>query len=171
MSARVVVADPPWCFDDKLPGEGRGADKHYPTLSVDEICDFYAPYDTGDAQYLFLWRVSSMVEEAYQVVRAWGFVPKTELVWVKKTATGKRWFGMGHHVRAEHETCIIATRKGARPRVRNIRSTFEAPAGRHSEKPDEFYALVEQLCEGPYVEFFARRLRENWQCFGNELEV
>lgn len=167
----VLVADPPWRFDDRLPGPGRGAEKHYPTLSVDELCAFPLPPLHADC-YLFLWRVSALVEEAYRVCRAWGFAPKTELVWLKRTRLGKRWFGMGHHLRAEHETAIVAVR--GRPKVlrRDLRSTFEAEAERvHSRKPDAFFALVESLCVGPYVEMFARQRRAGWQQYGNELEA
>jgi len=105
----------------------------------------------------------------------WGFTPKTEIVWLKKTAHGNRWFGMGRTVRAEHETCIIATR--GRPKVLNhsVRSTFvtdfaglSAQVGRHSEKPEEFYKIVETLFDGPYVELFARRQRPGWTCQGDE---
>lgn len=112
-----------------------------------------------------------MVEEAYQVCRSWGFVPKTEIVWCKRTALGKRWFGMGRTVRAEHEVAIVATRGKPTVKRHDVRSTFEAPAGRHSEKPEAFYDLVESLCEGPYCELFARRQRPGWTCLGNELEV
>lgn len=170
LRARVLVADPPWRFSDKLPGPKRGAEKHYPTLSVAELCSFALPPLADDA-YLFLWRVSSMVEEAYEVARSWGFVPKSEIVWLKLSASGtKRHFGMGRHVRAEHETAILAVRGKPKPRVRNVRSTFEAIASRkHSEKPEEFFTLVECLCHGPYVELFARRRRPGWACFGNEL--
>lgn len=168
MSFRVITADPPWAFGDRLPGASRGAVKNYPVMSVDDICRFPLPPLADDA-LLFLWRVSSQVEEAYRVVRAWGFVPKTELVWRKLTVGGKRWFGMGRYLRAEHETAIVAVRGRIRVKVRNIRSTFEAPTGRHSEKPEVFYDLVEQLSDGPYVELFARRQRPGWTCLGNEL--
>jgi len=172
-----VVADPPWRFSDKLPGPGRGAEKHYPTMALAEIELFTLPA-LDDNAYLFLWRVSSMVEEAYKVVRAWGFVPKTEIVWIKRTAPGKRspggkrWFGMGRTVRAEHETCIVATRGKVAPLVRNIRSTFEAevPARGHSAKPEAFYTdIVERLCAGPRLELFARCQRSGWRCMGNQL--
>lgn len=165
---RVLVADPPWKFSDNLPGAKRGASKNYKTLSLEDICAFDVPALAPDA-HLFLWRVASMVEEAYEVVRAWGFVPKTEIVWRKKTAKGLRWFGMGRIVRAEHETCIVATR--GRPQVLNksVRSTFDAPVTGHSAKPDAFYSLVEGLVAGPYVELFARRHRPGWMCFGDEL--
>jgi site-specific DNA-methyltransferase (adenine-specific) len=167
---RVLVADPPWKFSDSLPGRGRGAAKHYPCLSIPDLCRFPLPTLAADAT-LILWRVASMVEEAYQVCRLWGFTPKTELVWVKRTVTGKRHFGMGHYLRAEHETAIVAVRGRPKPRHHLTRSTFVAPVGRHSAKPDVFYELVAETWAGPYVELFARRLRgPEWTCLGNQVD-
>lgn len=169
MTARVLVADPPWKFGDSLPGNGRGASKHYGCLTVDELSSFPLPSLAPDC-HLFLWRVSAMVEEAYAVVRAWGFTPKSEIVWLKRTTTGKRHFGMGRQVRAEHESCIIAVRGRPLVKRRDVRSTFEAVAERvHSRKPEAFFELVESLCDGPYVELFARRARPGWTCLGNEI--
>lgn len=167
--AKVLVADPPWLFGDTLPGAGRGAVKHYPCMPLADIEAFALPPLDADC-YLFMWRVAAMVEESYRVCRAWGFTPKTELIWLKQTVNGRRWFGMGHHLRAEHETCIVAVRGRPKPLRRNIRSTFSAPATVHSAKPDAFYELVEQFAPGPYVELFARRHRQGWTCYGNELE-
>ena len=48
----TVVADPPWRFNDKLPGKGRGADKHYETMTIEEIRGYQFPEaadDTGPA--------------------------------------------------------------------------------------------------------------------------
>jgi N6-adenosine-specific RNA methylase IME4 len=196
----VVVEDDPWPFNDKLPGEGRGADKQYETeLTVDQIINrqgfsFYYPKVDDDA-ILFLWRVSSQVEAAYAAVRARDFVPKSELVWRKLTKYGKRHIGMGHTVRAEHETCIIAVRGSSSYVVRDksVRSVFEAAtpcyepnhpkvlSGEkkvggiiHSAKPLEFYAIVEKMCSGPYVELFGRPTtldwyRPGWTVYGNEI--
>lgn len=166
--ARVLVADPPWSFNDRLPGPSRGAAKNYRVLSLKDICAFTLP-PFEDHAWLFLWRVSSQVEAAYQVVRAWGFTPKTELVWEKMTVGGKPHFGMGHYLRAAHETCIVAVRGAPKPRRRDVRSRFAGPVGAHSEKPEAFYALVEALTDGPWVELFARRRRPGWFCFGDEL--
>ncbi len=55
----VIVADPPWQFSDKLPGAGRGADKHYDTLAGRIVNDLTLPPIADDA-HLFLWRVSGM---------------------------------------------------------------------------------------------------------------
>lgn len=165
---RVVVADPPWLFRDSLPGRGRGSVKHYHCLSVPQLMSFNLPVLAPDC-VLFMWRVASMQQEALDIVRAWGFVLKTELVWKKRTKTDKRHFGMGRIVRAEHETCLVATRGRIKPRIHNVRSTFEARVGRHSKKPEEFFDIVESLFDGPYVELFARRHRPGWTCLGNEI--
>lgn len=161
---------------DKLPGNGRGAEKHYGVLSVEDICRFPLPPLVDDA-LLFLWRVSSQVEEAYQVVRAWGFTPKSELVWVKTTKDARLdeeapalAFGMGRYVRAAHETCIVAAKGKATSLIRDhaVRSVFYAPREEHSKKPEAFYDLVERLAGGPYCELFARRQRPGWQCYGDQ---
>lgn len=172
---KVLCADPPWPFKDKLPGNGRGAAKNYSLLSVNDLVRFPLP-PLADDCVLLLWRVAAMQQAALDVARFWGFEVKSEIIWLKKTSTGGRWFGMGRTVRAEHEVCLIGTR--GRPAVRNhsVRSTFvtdfeglSAMVGRHSEKPEEFYNIVESMFKGPYVELFARRKRSNWTCLGNEL--
>jgi len=165
-----IVADPPWSFGDKLPGASRGAEKNYKVMSIDDICRLKLPPVADDA-YLFLWRVSSQVEEAYRVVRAWGFIPKSEIVWQKLTATGLPWFGMGRHVRASHETAILAVRGRPNLYTRSQRSTFSARAGRHSEKPEAFFHLIEGFCPGPRLELFARKPRDGWTTIGDQLEA
>lgn len=166
---RCVVADPAWKFGDSLPGNGRGAAKHYDVMSTAAICALQLPPIAADA-HLFLWRVAAMQQDALDVVFHWGFAVKSELVWLKRTTGGKRHFGMGRHVRAEHEVCLICTRgKGAGILDKSIRSTFEAPVGEHSTKPDAFYALVERLVPGPRLELFARRERSGWTGIGNQM--
>ena len=165
----VLCADPPWQFGDKLHGEyERGAEHHYRCLSLDDVCQFSLPPLLPDTT-LFLWRVASMQQEALDVIKAWGFTLKTELVWIKITVNGVRHFGMGRTVRGEHETCLIATRGKPTTLNKSIRSTFTAAVGRHSEKPEQFYKIVEALRAGPYCELFARRQREGWACLGDEL--
>jgi site-specific DNA-methyltransferase (adenine-specific) len=166
---RVILADPPWKLGDKLPGKSRGAEKNYEVMSVGDIMRFPLPETEPDA-WLFMWRLSSMVPEAYEVVKAWGFEHKSEIVWDKLTRTGKPWFGMGRYVRAAHETCIIAVKGHPKPLSRSVRSRFEAQVGRHSEKPHVFYEIIESLSEGPYTELFARNTREGWDSYGLELE-
>lgn len=170
MTYSCIVADPPWKFGDKLPGPKRGAEKHYACMGVEEICSLKLTSFADDA-ILFLWRVGAMQEEALQVVRAWGFVPKGEIVWFKVGASGKPQMGMGRTVRNCHECCIIATRGKYSKLISSHSelSVFSAQRRAHSEKPAEFYALVESLCQGPRLELFARRHRPGWNCVGSEL--
>lgn len=184
---RVIVADPAWQFSDKLP-ETKGAEAHYTCMSTEAICKLghrghssLTIMDQPIAQdaVLLLWRVASQQQEALDVIRCWGFTVKTELIWLKKTVTGKRWFGMGRTLRAEHEVCLVATR--GKPQAKNhaTRTTFvtdldadglSAIVGRHSEKPECFYQIVEELFDGPYLELFARRPRPGWTYVGVELD-
>lgn len=169
-SVRVLVADPPWAFDDALPGPGRGAVKHYSTMTLDELKAFPLPKFDPAGAWLFLWRVAAMQREALDVMVAWGFVLKTELVWVKTTAAGVPAFGMGHYLRGAHEVCVVGVRGRVRPLMRAQRSVFTAVRGRHSEKPEEFYEIVRALTDGPRVELFARRRREGFCAYGDEIE-
>jgi N6-adenosine-specific RNA methylase IME4 len=172
----VVMADPPWPFRDKIQGQKRGAAKHYRLMAMHHILTFPLPPIADDA-VLFLWRVSAMQQEALDVASAWGFEVKTELVWRKLTTRGKRHFGMGRTLRAEHETCLVAHR--GRPTVLN-RSTrsivgddtvFDAVVGRHSAKPEAIYSLIESLYSGPYLSVFDRREREGWTCLGDQVDL
>lgn len=179
----TLCADPPWKFGDKLPGKSRGAEKNYPCMSVQDIKSYPLP-SLAESGFLYLWRVSSMVEEAYSVVRAWGFVPKTEIVWRKLTKNGKVHFGMGRYLRASHETCIVASRGKAASLVmdhgvRSILEDYELSnegdtvlsdvVSAHSQKPESFYNLVERLTPGPYCELFSRQYRSHWLQYGLEL--
>lgn len=184
---QVFVADPPWLFKDSLPGNGRGASSHYPCMTVEQLCRMPLPELLDPVNcVLFLWRVSSMQQEALDVMRAWGFgAPRSELVWHKRTVHGRRWFGMGRIFRLEHEVCLVGRRGRVPVRDKSVRSIlateqrdeydlgdidFEAQAGRHSEKPDESYDIIERLYAGPYCEMFARRQRSGWTCLGNEMQ-
>lgn len=181
---KLVVADPPWAFGDKLPGKSRGAAKNYSTMKFDQICRYLRDAALGDKiaddAVLLLWRVSAMPTEALAVCTAWGFTPKSEMVWVKQTSRGSPrdavddplHFGMGRYVRGSHETCLIATRGKVAGLVKNhsTRSVFFAPVGKHSAKPGEFYRIAEKLFEGPRLELFARKRRDGWEQIGDELE-
>lgn len=167
--ARVLLADPPWLFGDKLPGKGRGAVKHYPCLDEAALCRFPLP-PLADNCMLLLWRVAAMQSEALEVMAAWGFELKSEIVWCKRTVRGKEHFGMGRYVRASHEVCLLGVRGKVAVADRSVRSVFSAMAQEHSRKPDEIYAIAERLIPGgPYVELFARRARAGWTCLGNEV--
>lgn len=180
--ARVLLVDPPWKFRDKLPGNGRGADKHYQTLTLHELALYPLPQLDDDA-ILLLWRVAAMPLAALALAKAWGFAPdKGEIVWIKTSGAfaepddvgelpaARLAFGMGRIVRGAHEVCLVCTRGRPVIRDRSVRSVFFAPRLEHSRKPDRIYQIAERLSAGPYVELFARRARKGWTQYGNQLE-
>lgn len=175
----VFVVDAPWLMRDSLPGKGRGAVKHYPCMRTDDVIVLLNRIflEEGLKQEFsgvvwFMWRLASMQAEALRVVSQMYLEPKvkSELVWNKLTATGLPWFGMGSYTRGAHEVCLLATSGKARPVAKNVRSTFAAKVGRHSEKPDEFYSIVERMYpDSKRVEVFARTVRPGWTQYGNQL--
>ncbi len=175
----TFAVDCPWKFGDKLPGV-RGAESHYECISTPDLMMLDIPAHDPDS-ILFQWTVASMMEDALAVTAAWGFTVKSQLIWVK-TKNGvvddtvdvlDLAFGMGRSVRASHETCLIATKGKYSKLIKNhsTRSVFFAPREEHSTKPDKFYQIVEDMCEGPYIELFARRTRNNWTTLGAELNT
>ena len=103
------------------------------------------------------------MRESFDVLDAWGFERRTILTWVKDR------IGYGEWLRNRTEHCIMAVRGKPVVQLTNESTVLFAPVGRHSEKPDEFYALVERLCPAPrYAELFSRRARPNWGAHGDE---
>lgn len=105
--------------------------RNYLVMPTEEIAGFLETidYPIANTAILFLWRLSSMQEDALTVARAWGFRVMSEAVWCKETKEGKRWFGMGRTVRASHETALVCVRGSADDVVvaHNVRSVFDAP--------------------------------------------
>jgi N6-adenosine-specific RNA methylase IME4 len=158
----LIYADPPWQLG--TPTSPNSPEQHYPTLPTSQIAALAVP--TAEQAVLFLWAVSSLLPDALEVIGAWGFVYKTNLVWVKPS------IGLGNYVRNRHEILLFATRGGYQtpPPDRRSDSVVEAPRGRHSEKPVRFYELIEQMYPNTrWLELFARgKPRPGWTVWGNE---
>lgn len=161
---RVLYADPPWKYNDELI-EGYGAaEHHYPTMTVDELCALpIADLAPSDA-VLFLWATSPLLDDAFAIVSAWGFEYKTSFVWDKVK------HNYGHYNSVRHELLLVSTRGSCTPDSDTLRdSVVECPRGEHSEKPDVFYEIIEEMYQrGPRLELFARRARKGWKRWGNQ---
>jgi N6-adenosine-specific RNA methylase IME4 len=123
--------------------------------------------------FLFLWAPNSLVLDgsAQKVCEGWGFKPKQLITWVKTSKNGKPRLGGGHYTRVCTEQMILARRGKAKVRDRSVPGVIHAERTRHSAKPDESYELIERLCEGPYLELYARRQYPNWSAWGDQLEA
>jgi N6-adenosine-specific RNA methylase IME4 len=164
----VIYADPPWRYENILPEWGP-AQLHYPTLTLERLCALEIPA-TSDA-VLFLWVTNPFLRSALELVDAWGFEYKTNMVWVK---THLKYPGSGFYVRGRHELLFICTKGSFVPDQTGkepIGSVIEAPVGEHSQKPVVVYDIIEKMYpQGQYLELFARNRRKGWKSWGNEIE-
>lgn len=159
----VLYADPPWRYE-QVRTDNRAIENHYPTMPLDEICAMKLP--VLDDAVVFLWATSPKQAEAHKVIEAWGFDYRTNMVWVKDK------IGMGHYVRQQHEQLLIAKRGNMHTPEESARppSVVYADRGKHSEKPEVFYEIIESMYPNSlYGELFARRRRDGWGSWGNQL--
>ena len=165
----VIYADPPWRY--KLWSGGGAADKHYPTMSIEDIAAL--PMDELAAKdcALFLWITFPMLHEAWGVMRAWGFDFKTvAFVWVKLNRMSNSLFwGMGHWTRANAEICLLATKGSPKRQAKNIHQIVISHVEEHSKKPDEVRRRIEALM-GDVPRVFARQSSTGWDVWGNEVQ-
>lgn len=163
---RVIYADPPWSPGQQGP---LGAIRHYDLLDLETIKAL--PVDTISApdSVCFLWVTNAVLVDGYDVLRAWGFTPyKTPLTWTKPR------LGLGTWLRSSTEHLLIGTRGKIKPNFRSQPSWLLAPVAQHSVKPDEIYAIIQRLADGPYLELFARRRPPSdkaWSVWGLEIDA
>jgi N6-adenosine-specific RNA methylase IME4 len=169
----AILADPPWPFRVRSPkGEGRSACRHYSILTLDEIKTLPVADMAAVDAWLFLWSTTPLLPVALGVLTAWGFdYSGTAFAWAKLNPSGNGWHtGMGFTTRKNIELCLLGRRGHPRIRAHDVRELIVAPRREHSRKPDEQYERIERLCDGPYIELFARQQRPGWVALGNETE-
>ena len=171
----AILADPPWHFVARSEkGERRSASQHYTTDRTEaEKIKALPIRDLAAADcVLFMWMVDWCPQLALEVIEAWGFTHKTTaFTWAKQNASGDGWhMGQGYWTRANPEDCWLAACGHPKRINADVRQLIVAPVMEHSRKPDEVQNRIERLVNGPYLELYARRERENWVTWGNELE-
>lgn len=168
----AILVDPPWQFRvwNRDTGQGRSAEAHYPTLSLADLIALPVRELAVADCALFMWATWPTLPEALALGAAWGFEYKTcAFLWAKQTRRVQAWFmGLGYWTRANTEPCLLFTRGRPRRKARSVRQLIVAPVREHSRKPDEQYARIEALVDGPYLELFARHWRPGWVVWGNQ---
>lgn len=174
---KTVLADPPWQFTNRT---GKVAPEHrrlsrYETLSLDEIKALPIEAALAPTAHLYLWVPNALLPEGIEVLRAWGFTYKSNIVWHKiRKDGGSDGRGVGFYFRNVTEIILFGTRgKNART-LQPGRSQVNYLATRkreHSRKPDEQYDIIEACSPGPYLELFSRGVRDGWTTWGNQADV
>ena len=119
-----------------------------------------------DDAVLFLWATSPLLEDSFRLLDCWGFQYKTQFIWHKVK------HNMGHYNSVRHEHLIIATKGSCIPDNKKLFDSVQTieRTDKHSEKPEEFRQIIEQLYTyGNKIELFARKKVLGWDAYGNEI--
>ena len=172
----TILADPPWQFQNKT---GKVAPEHkrlarYPTLALQEIKDIPVQIAANETAHLYLWVPNALLAEGLEVMKAWGFTYKTNIVWYKiRKDGGPDGRGVGFYFRNVTELILFGVR-GRKARTlqpgRSQTNIISTRKREHSRKPDEQYKIIESCSRGKYLEMFSRGNRKNWTCWGNQAE-
>lgn len=172
----TIMADPPWQFVNRT---GKVAPEHrrlsrYGTMDLDQIKALPVRDITTSTAHLYLWVPNALLPEGLEVLRAWGFTYKSNIVWHKvRKDGGSDGRGVGFYFRNVTELILFGTKgKNARtlPPGRSQVNYMSSRKREHSRKPDEQYPLIESCSSGPYLEMFGRGIRKGWATWGNQAE-
>jgi len=165
----VILADPPWKYNDTCENgaiQSKGADKHYPVMTIQQLCKLDIPTLCVDNCILFLWVTSPFLEECFEVINSWGFKYKASFVWDKIK------HNMGHYNSVRHEFLLMCIKGSFQPEEMKLYDSVISieKTKKHSEKPEVFYEIIETLYPtGKKIELFARKERKGWDSWGNEI--
>ena len=173
---QTVYADPPWQFQNRT---GKVAPEHkrlnrYPTMTLEDIKALPVADTLAEKAHLYLWVPNALLPDGLEVLEAWGFEYKSNLVWEKvRHDGGPDGRGVGFYFRNVTELLLFGV-KGKNNRTldpgRSQVNLIRSMKREHSRKPDEFVDLIERCSPGPYLEMFARGDRENWDMWGNQAD-
>lgn len=168
----IIYADPPWHYKTWRNGQGS-ADKHYKTMKIEDIVsmgDVINKISDKDC-ILFLWGTWPCLNEAMQVINAWGFKYKTcGFLWVKLTKLLNVILGLGFWTRGNTEFCLIATKGHIKRKSKRVSQVIMSVREEHSKKPNETRErIVELIGDLPRIELFARQTADGWDSWGNEV--
>lgn len=173
----VVLADPPWSYHGQQDKWGAAA-KFYDTMTDDEILSLDVRSLLKPTSVVFLWATGPRLDLAIRTLAAWGVHYRgTAFVWVKTTKAGVPFGARGVRpsiVKPTTEFVLAGSmKKSGRPLPiadESVAQVVLAPPAAHSQKPDEIQARIERLYPtASRIELFARRHREGWAAWGNEV--
>jgi N6-adenosine-specific RNA methylase IME4 len=152
---RVATIDVPWPYEARDEDPSHRAVLPYVTMSLADIRKLLIASIMHDDSIVWLWATNFFMREAFELLAAWDFEPKTILTWAKDR------MGYGDWLRNQTEHCIMAVRGKPIVTLTNQTTSLHAPVLGHSVKPPEFYDLVESLCPAPRYADLISRYRHN----------
>ncbi len=160
---KTIVIDPPWEYKDKLsPKHGRVP---YKVMDMNQLKALPVGQLAANNSHLYLWTTNAFIKEAFDLLESWGFKYKTMITWIKPNG-----LGLGYYWRNNTEHCLFAVKGRKKVKRNDMWNIVIAPRRKHSEKPPELMACVEEMSPWPRLEMFSRSKRNGWDVWGDEVD-
>ncbi len=170
----IIYADPPWQYQNgEVPQAGVNA--QYSIMTLEQIKTLPVKNIANNPSVLFLWATFPKLQEALEVIKAWGFIYKTlGFSWLKTNKDGTPFFGVGYYAKSNQEVCLLGTNGKAHSLLKSnkVSSVIITERTRHSEKPKIIRdKILELFGDLPRIELFARQRTPGWDVWGNEIST
>jgi N6-adenosine-specific RNA methylase IME4 len=140
---KAIMADPPWHFRARTALQtrnfqcARDAEKHYPTMGLDDIKALPVRELADKDAHLFIWTTGPCLRQTFEVMEAWGFrYSAVAFTWVKlkrsfnamqlrvlPTLESDLHVGLGLTTRKNAEFCLLGRRGNARRNAKDAKSS------------------------------------------------
>ena len=169
---KIILCDCPWTYNDKKNNDPKMGGITYPVMSLVDIKELPVNKIADKDCALFFWATMPLLQEALDVIKAWGFSYRTcAFVWVKQNPKGYGIYsGLGHWVNGNAELCLFAKKGKPVRQAKNVKQIILAPRSRHSQKPKEVHTrIVNLIGDLPRIELFAREKTVGWTSVGFDI--
>jgi N6-adenosine-specific RNA methylase IME4 len=143
-------------------------------MTLDDIKALPVDAAAQEVAHLYMWVPNALLPDGLEVMKAWGFHYKSNIVWHKlRKDGGSDGRGVGFYFRNVTELLLFGVRGKHARTLQPGRTQVNYMGTRkreHSRKPDEQYALIESCSPGPFLELFARGERPGWSVWGNQAD-
>lgn len=195
MKYDVIVADPPWQYQNDQGKESSRGGIPYRSLNSDTLNNLNLNEIASDNSLLFVWATCPKLPEALAFIAGNGFQYCTVAFnWIKlnknsdikyfPSAEGKKmpdvvldggiYSGMGYYTNIQSEFVLVG-RKGKmlKRKDKSVKQLVFSPVSNHSSKPLEVNERIERLYGNvSYLELFARvpaKRVGNWTYVGDQV--
>jgi len=160
----VIVIDPPWSME-KIERDCRPNQTafDYPTMDEDELSDLHVPY--AKDCHVWLWATHKHLPMAMRLLGDWGLKYVCAFVWHKPGGF------QPHNLPQYNCEFALYARKGTPAFIdtKAFNVCFDAPRGKHSEKPEGFYDVLRRVTGGRRLDMFNRRRIDGFDGWGKEV--